>query len=218
MKILAAIDGSPISDAVLATAAAIAALLGDATVEAVYAGSKPSPEATHVAADRGLHLRTLTGPVIDALRDASERADVAALVVGVEGRGRGGMPAGHVTRALMVSLARPLIIVPAGPRPPRPLHRVLAALDEDAATDAALAPLLQAAQDAQLDLVVLHVLDGQRTPAFTDQPHHWAKAFADEFRARHMASRDDMVLELRSGDPAASDIPVLLLPIGRTAT
>lgn len=201
MKILAAIDGSPISGAVLDTAANVAAVLPSATVEALHIGPQSDPDAAHAAAARDVPLRTLAGPVVDRLHEACEDPEIAALVVGAEGMGGGGTPAGHVTRTLMVSATRPLIVVPAGARPSRPIHRVLVALDEAAATNAALAPLLGAAQDAELDLVVLHVLDAERTPAFTDQPHHWAEAFAHEFRARHLGDQD-MTLELRSGDPA----------------
>src|SRR6266545_4020420 len=45
--------------------------------------------------------------------------------------------------------------------------------------------LIELAQDASVEIVVLHVHDATTLPAFTDQPQHQARAWGEEFVARY---------------------------------
>ncbi|QEC48300.1 universal stress protein [Baekduia soli] len=199
MKVMAAVDGSTISPSVLDIAGRIAALL-HADLEAIHVGDGLPATISHLLRDHRTPLRTADGLAAQELRRAAHEPDIAALVVGARGLPEGRHPAGHVTQELMTSLERPLVVVPPAGRPSHRMQRILVALDGSAAAAEALRPLMRAAQDAGLTIVVVHVLDPRTAPPFIDQPHHWCEAYIQEFRARNVVD-GDAEIHLRAGDP-----------------
>ncbi len=199
MKIVAAINGTDVSGPVLDFAVRAADILG-ADVEAVHVSPEPDDEAERAVRERQVPLRRLDGPVAATLRTVARASDVAALVVGARDLPHGRRPAGHVTQELMTSLPGALVIVPPSAREARPIRRVLVALDGRPESAVALAPIIHAAAHADLEVIVVHVLDPQQAPPYADQPHHFSEAFAREFRARHVPSVN-VAIELRAGDP-----------------
>ena len=82
------------------------------------------------------------------------------------------------------------------------LRRVLVPLEGTAATSLAPKGIIELAQDADLEIVVLHVHDVATLPSFTDQPQHQTRAWGDEFVARYCPWGIGKVrVELRVGRP-----------------
>jgi nucleotide-binding universal stress UspA family protein len=199
MKVMAAVDGSTISQSVLDVAGRIAGLLR-ADLEAIHVGDGLPAAVEQTARELDAPLRTARGPEAEALRRAAQEPDVAALVVGARGLPHGRRPAGHVTQELMTSLPVPLVVVPPTERPAHRIHRILIALNGSPEAAEALRPVTRAALDAGLAVVVVHVLDPGGAPPFADQPHHWSEAYIREFRARNIVN-GHAEIQLRAGDP-----------------
>lgn len=200
MRLIVAIDGSD-SDAVLEHAASVAEAFG-ADLDAVHIGHEHDERATRTAGDHGVPLRLLDGPVAPMLRRLAADEDVLGTVIGTGAPTPDGLPAGSLATDLMAQLPGVLVMVPADGRRARPIRRVLVALDGSPETAAALDQVIHTVRSGAVEMVVLHVIDPASVPPYADQPHHWSAAFAKEFHARHAPS-EDVVVELRCGDPAA---------------
>ena len=200
-KVVAGIDNSLAAGPVLVAAGAVAHLL-DAWVEAVHVRQNGHEVASHQSELAGLALRTLEGSAVERLIAAAGADDVAALVVGTRGA-PGGRPVGGTALDVIGSIAKPVVVVPPHARPPQRIRRVLLPLQGTAETSTAPAAALDLAADADLDVVVLHVLHEDSLPRFTDQPQHETQAWASEFLARYCPHGLKSVrLELRLGRPA----------------
>jgi nucleotide-binding universal stress UspA family protein len=219
-KLIAALDNSLAAGSVLATADGLARLFA-AEVEAVHVGEDhdriPSQEATAA----GLQLRRLEGATVPALVQAGEADDVVAVVLGTRRLPLGGRPIGATAFEVITSLLKPVVVVPPdAPRPPA-VRRALVPLEGTLSTSLAPKGLVELAHDASIDIVILHVLDAAALPAFTDQPQHEARAWCEEFVARHCPWGVGKVsLEVRVGRPeeqilaAASELGADLIVLG----
>jgi nucleotide-binding universal stress UspA family protein len=199
-KVLAAIDNSPAAGPVLAAAGAVAQLF-DAWLEAVHVCQNGHAVASHQADAAGLALTTVEGSAVESLAAAARAEDVAALVLGTRGT-PGGRPVGRTALEVIGSISKPVVVVPPSAVPRPRIGRVLLPLQGTPETTMAPAAALHLAADADVEVVVLHVLDEQSLPRFTDQPQHETHAWATEFLARYCPHGLRSVrLELRVGRP-----------------
>lgn len=200
-KVIAALDNSLAAGAVLATACNLAELF-DANVEALNVGEDDDVSARREAEQAGLQLHRISGPTVPALVEAAAAEDVAALVVGTRRLPVGARPVGSTALDVITSLLKPVAVVPPDALRRSALQRVLVPLEGTTATSLAPRGIIELAQDADLEVVVLHVHDAATLPAFTDQPQHQARAWADEFVARYCPWGIGKVsVELRVGRP-----------------
>jgi nucleotide-binding universal stress UspA family protein len=198
-KVIAAIDLSVAARPVLATARALAVLLG-AEVEALYVGGDADRMPTSEAEAVGLDLRTEPGPVVERLIEVGTEDDVVALVLGARGTPLVRRPLGSTAIAVATSLPKPVVVVPPDARDPKKLRRVLVPLEESVSASVAPRVVLELAAATELEVVVLHVFDEESIPPFTDQPQHEGPAWAAEFLARYCPSGLGKVrLEVRVG-------------------
>ncbi len=185
MKIIAAIDDSPVAQPVLDTAIVIGELLG-LGVEAVHVTNQGGQSAYGAARAAGLPMRKLTGNPIDALADALDDPDVSIGVIGARGHTGGPHPAGHATLAMAQRTGTPLVIVP--PELCRPssqrINRLLVPLDGTPNTAAAIREVVSGFSDAGVEVIALHVFTRETVPRFIDQTQHGLDAWAEEFTAR----------------------------------
>jgi nucleotide-binding universal stress UspA family protein len=200
-KVIAALDNSLAARAVLATAGNVAQLFA-AEVEAVHVGEDGDKVVRDAAAAAGLQLKRIAGPTVPALVDAAAADDVAALVVGTRRLPTGGRPVGATALDVITSLLKPVFVVPPEAVRRPALRRVLVPLEGTTATSLAPKGIIELADDADLEIVVVHVHDAATLPSFTDQPQHEALAWADEFVARYCPWGIGKVsVELRVGRP-----------------
>jgi nucleotide-binding universal stress UspA family protein len=183
-RVIAALDNSLAARGVLATAGALARVFG-AEVDAVHVGDEPDRLASSAATAAAIELRKLTGSIVPALVEAAEAEDVVALVVGTRRLPLGGRPVGATALELITSLLKPVVVVPPDAAWSGALRRVLVPLEGTPSTSLAPKALIELAQDASVEIVVLHVHDAATLPAFTDQPQHQARAWGEEFVARY---------------------------------
>ena len=181
-KVLAALDNSLAAKPVLQTAVALGGLL-DAEVDPVHVPVDGDRVARATAAAEGLALRIVTGPVAQRLLEEGRQDEVVAAVVGARGTPAGPKPLGHTALALATSLPKPVVVVPPDIRRPGKLRRVLAPVE--GGVELTPTAIIELARGADLDVVVLHVLEEAALPAFTDQPQHEQGAWAREFLLRY---------------------------------
>ena len=216
--VLAAVDDSATTRAVLQTALALAPVLGS-DVEALHVGEGPGQTLTGMAESLGVPLRTVAGDPAEVLPDQALRDDVVAVVVGARDQRTGGRPAGHVALSLAGSVSKPVVVVPPGAHPPEQLTRVLVAMQGTAAHAQRLQRAVQVTS-GDVDVVVVHVEDEQSVPSFSDQAQYEVQAYADEFLARCAPGTPQAVVQLRIGPPAdevlraADEVAPDLLAIG----
>jgi nucleotide-binding universal stress UspA family protein len=198
-KVIAALDNSLATGAVLATAGNFARVLG-AELEAVHVGEDRDQIASSEATSAGVELRNLSGPIVAALVEAAAAEDVVALVVGTRRMPLGDRPVGATAVEVITSLLKPVVVVPPDAARPVALRRVLVPLEGTVSTSLAPRALIELAQDANVEIVVVHVHDAATLPAFTDQPQHEARAWAEEFVARYCPwGVGKVTVELRVG-------------------
>jgi nucleotide-binding universal stress UspA family protein len=93
-----------------------------------------------------------------------------------------------------------VVVPPICPLPFR-LRRVLIPMEAVAHTAAAVQETLRRAFTAGLEVVVLHVMDEDSLPMFSDQPQHELEALAREFRLRYFPTTE-VTVGVRAGSPA----------------
>jgi nucleotide-binding universal stress UspA family protein len=182
-KVVAALDNSAAAGSVVATAQSLATVFG-ADVEAVHVGEGRDRIAAAVARAAELELRRLEGPVVPALARAAMHPDAVALVVGTRGLPVG-REVGSTALEVITSVRRPVVVAPPDLRKSGPIRRVLVPLEGTRLTSLAPRELIRLAEDADIEVLVLHVHDAASLPAFTDQPQHEADAWREEFVARY---------------------------------
>ncbi len=210
-RIIAAIDGADLSLRVLATAAAAAPMF-DASVEAVHVveTANEAARARQLAAEAGVPLHVLTGPVLATLTAHVTSPGVAVVVVGASTGRRADRPLGRHALALIAAARRPLIIVPIGAEVGGALHRILIPLDASSMTGEALHEAVELARAADVELMALHVHAYHTLPMFTDQPQHEVPAWSDEFLRRYWPGSTPFPKLLhRVGVPAAEIMKAL---------
>ena len=204
-RVVAAIDNSADARPVLAAAATIARLLR-ADLEAVHVREDGCLAARAAATAAGISLEELLAnelpaSKIRALLEAAEPIDVEAMVVGARATRIGPLPAGHVALGLIVSLRKPLMVVPPHAVVAEQFRRILVPLDGTPATAAALARTIELAHDSEVDVVALHVHTEHTLPLFSEQPQHEFEVWRREFLARNCPHPDNVRLEVRVGIP-----------------
>ena len=128
--LLAALDTSPSAAAVLDTALRLGELTG-ATIEAVHVREGPTESPEWLAAQAGVHLRVLEGPVRKSLLAAIGQADVDAAVLGARATSSGHRRAIGGTALHVLQLTdKPVAVVPPDmARDREPFHRLLVPLE-----------------------------------------------------------------------------------------
>jgi nucleotide-binding universal stress UspA family protein len=121
---------------------------------------------------------------VETLAREAEADDVVALVLGSRGTLHSRRRVGQTAFSVLENVEKPLAVVPPDARPER-LERVLVPLEGTVSSSLAPRRAIELAQEAQVDVVVLHVHDEDSLPAFTDQPQHETSAWVDEFLARY---------------------------------
>jgi nucleotide-binding universal stress UspA family protein len=198
-RVLAALDNSVTAAPVISTALTVAGLLG-AELEAMHVRTDGDRFASSVAANAGVELVELVGPVVETLVNAVSEEDVALAVLGMRATPGGARPAGSTALGVVTSVARPVLLVP--PETPHPgrIRRILVPLEGTMSPSLVPRRIIELASEGSLDVVVLHVLDEASLPAFTDQPQHETEAWAREFLERYCPfGIDDVTLEMRIG-------------------
>jgi nucleotide-binding universal stress UspA family protein len=197
-KVIAALDNSLAAQPVLATALALGQALG-AETEALHVPVDGDRVARNTAAGKQVPLHTARGPVAAALVRAAQAEDVVALVVGARGSPLGRGPLGSTALAVATSLSKPLVVVPPDARRAGALRRVLVPI-EGRASSRSPRRIIELAQGTELEVVVLHVLEEESLPLFTDQPQHEHPARVHEFLCRYCPWGIDTVrFEVRVG-------------------
>jgi nucleotide-binding universal stress UspA family protein len=200
------IDNSTAARPVLAAVAVVSHLL-QAEGEALHVREDGVAAARAAAAAAGVPLREeVAGPhpraKLDTLLRAAEANDVEAIVIGARSTRVGRLPAGHVALELIVSLRKPLVVVPPHAVVADRLHRILVPLDGSPETSSALIRTIELARDASVEVIALHIHEHHTLPLFSEQPQHELEAWRHEFLARHAPGTEhDLRLEVRVGIP-----------------
>jgi nucleotide-binding universal stress UspA family protein len=199
-KVLAAIDNSAAAKPVLAVAAAMGRLL-DAEPEAVHV-LEDGARTARAAADRAhIPYREARGEPLAMLVESASAEDVSAVVVGARSLPAATGEAGHVAQQLALTLSKPVVVVPPDAHLVNDVKRILVALDGTQATSQALAEAIEMFLSHGVEIVVLHVLQPDLLPLFTDQPQHEITSWSAEFLARHLPRPGHARLEVRVGMP-----------------
>ena len=211
--VIAAIDNSAAARPVIATAMALAPVLG-ATVNAVHVSTLDrdadgdGETARACAASFDLPLRIVPGDPLTQLITLTKPDDVVALVIGARALPGGRRPAGHLALALASALDKPLVVVPPNAEPRDRLESVLLAIKGAPNKVRALRRTVDLVHAAHLQITAVHVDDEASIPSFSDQVQHETEAYTKEFLARYLTGAPDAQLELRVGVPADEIIAV----------
>ena len=200
--LLAALDTSPSAAAVLSTALQLGELTG-ATIEAVHVREGPTDSPEWLAAQAGVHLRVLEGPLRECLLAAVGGAGVDAAVLGARATPSGRRRAVGGTALHVLELTdKPVAVVPPDmAQATEPFRRLLVPLEGGEQSSAPIINTLCPLVVADVELVVLHVFTAATIPPVMDRPNRDLAMWGSEFLARHCpnASR----IELRTGSIAS---------------
>lgn len=191
-RVLAALDRSLAANPVLATASALADVLG-AEVLALHVQEDTTQTPTEVARAAGARLRVVRGAVIEQLVAAGGADDVAAIVIGARAIPTDPRPLGATAVAVATTVLKPVVVVSPDADPHPTISRALVPLEGDLSTSLAPRSLIELAPDVGLEVTALHVVPPEAIPAFTDQPQHEQEALAREFLARYCPWGIDVV-------------------------
>ncbi len=140
---------------------------------------------------------------MEQLVRAGKVDDVVALVIGARGLPTDPRPLGTTAEAVATQLLKPVLVVPPDVPAPTVLRRILVPLEGTVSSSLAPRSVIDLASEANIEVVVVHVLGIDELPAVTDQPQHEHAAWAAEFLARYCPGGIENVrLELRVGRPA----------------
>ena len=193
-RVVAAVDDSPVADAVRRTAHVIAAAVGAEVDEvSVAVADEPVP---------------VDGRDVDLVCEALAAEGVIAGVLGARRlRGRHG-PLGHVAMAAVTRSSVPLVVLPPDAAPlRRPPVRLLAPLDGTPATERAVWAVARDLLGALGELVVLHVFDERSVPMFVTSDED-RRILAEEWSHEHGVMSSEPVV-LRLGRPAETVLEVV---------
>jgi nucleotide-binding universal stress UspA family protein len=201
-RILALVDDPAAAWPVLATAIALAPVMG-AGVDAVRVGTHGAGGTARAAAESmGLTLREVDGDPLECVVDLAGQDDVVAVVLGARGLPLAVPPAGDLPLAVADAIDKPVVVVPRDAPAPDRIRRVLIGMEGRPGKGKELERAVELASSAGLELTVVHVDDHASIPSFSDQVQHETDAFAQEFLARHVPGAPSARLELRIGLPA----------------
>ena len=199
--IVAPLDATASARPVLEWAVRLGQLLGWG-VGAVHVRAPGASAATpaDLAARRGVPFRLLEGRVDEALLRELGEPGVQMAVMGARSTAGGRRPVGTVTRRVIQTYERPVLIVPPEAVGPGPLKSALVPVEGTARTSEPLDRWLPRLS-GQLDLIGLHVFTPGRTPAMLDRPVRDMLMLTDAFKERHLPAAGR--LEVRSGHVAS---------------
>lgn len=207
MRVLAALDNSARAGPVAEFASALAPVLG-AEVDALHVRADGVEQAQAAAERAEIPLRLEQDDDPRHLEREAEADDVVAVVLGRTHRPHA-HPVGAIALELLITLPKPVAVVPAQTAHPGRLGRVLVPLEGTRSTSLAPHRTIELARDAGLEVVLVHVFDRASVPSFTDQPQHETAAWIDEFLARYSpAPPEEVRLESRVGRPADEIVSV----------
>jgi nucleotide-binding universal stress UspA family protein len=208
MKVLAALDQTAAASSVLAAGHQFARVF-HADVAAVHVVQDGAERVRTLAAEDRVPLAELQGPPGVELAQALEDDDDAvALVVGSRVRAQGEREIGSTALEVVTTVHKPVFAIPPELPAGFTVHRVLVPLEGSESTSSAY-PLVHTPEADQVDIVILHVLEENMLPAFSDQPQHEWDSFGREFLARYSPWPVAQVqLETRVGRPEQYILPV----------
>jgi nucleotide-binding universal stress UspA family protein len=208
MKVLAALDQTAAASSVLAASHEIARVF-HADVAAVHVVQDGTERVRTLAAQEGVPLGELQGsPGVRLARLLEDDDEVVALVVGARARARGEREIGSTALEVVTTVHKPVFAIPSELPAGFVIHRVLVPLEGSPSTSSAY-PAVNTADAEQVDIVILHVLEENMLPAFSDQPQHEWETFGREFLARYSPWPVEHVrLETRVGRPEQYILPV----------
>jgi nucleotide-binding universal stress UspA family protein len=196
--VLVAVDSDAVAE--LENALRLGALMG-AKVHAVRAGRGGVAELGAEAGRSGVPLRRLSGPAAESLLAALDEPEALAMVIGAGTTRRGRHPLGPTSRGVIERARKPVLVVPKGARPRRPMRRLLVPLEGNETTSRPVQDMLLPLFAEQVELVVLHVFTDETLPRMLDRPVRDLQLLGREFLAQHCppAAR----IELHPGSVAA---------------
>jgi nucleotide-binding universal stress UspA family protein len=209
MKVLAALDQTAAARTVLAASHQIARIF-DAEVSAVHVLQDGVEGVRQLAAANRVPLVELEGPPAATLAQTVEGDDdAAALVVGTRALPHGGREIGSTALEVVTTAHKPVFAIPPELPAEFAVRRVLVPLEGSLSTSYAPYAALDAPGAEEIDVVILHVIEEDALPAFSDQPQHEWEAFSNEFLARYSRWPFERVrLETRVGRPDQHILPV----------
>jgi nucleotide-binding universal stress UspA family protein len=185
MRLLAGLDQTAAARQVLIAAREIARMFG-AEVSAVHVVQDGVERVRELAAECRVPLLELGGRAGPALTKAVEQDDEAiALVVGTRARAKGDREIGSTALEVVTTAHKPVFAIPPALSAEFAIHRVLVPLEGSLSTSFAPYSALDVPGVAHVDVVILHVLDEDALPPFSDQPQHEWDAFQQEFLTRY---------------------------------
>jgi nucleotide-binding universal stress UspA family protein len=209
VKVLAAIDQTAAARPVL-TASYEFARMFSAEVLAVHVAQDGVERVREFAAAHGVPLLEREGPAAATLaRTVDDDENAVALVVGTRARAHGEREIGSTALEVVTSAHKPVFATPPDLVAHFAIRRVLVPLEGTLSTSYAPYTALDAPGAEHVEVVILHVLDENALPPFSDQPQHEWETFRHEFLARYSRWPFEQVrLETRVGRPDEHILPV----------
>lgn len=206
--ILAAIDNSGAALPVLRAAAAMARMR-EAEARAVHVREGKDNATAAIGLHVGLSVEVLDGDPVERIVEASANAEVDLVVIGARRHVAGLRTFGHVARAIMTRVRKPVLVVPPDSQPPgaERFQRILIPLEGTVDSADAVAEQLRVLTRAGAVITVVHVFHPGTVPRFWDQAGHAHQSWASEFLA-HWCAQPAAELFLRSGDVADAILEV----------
>jgi nucleotide-binding universal stress UspA family protein len=201
MKVLAALDETAAASSVLAAGHEIARVF-HADVAAVHVVQDGAERVRTLAAQEGVPLGELQGsPGVRLARVLEDDDEAVALVVGARPRAQGQREIGSTALEVVTTVHKPVFAIPPELPVGFAIHRVLVPLEGSPSTSSAY-PMVETPEAERVEIVILHVLEENMLPAFSDQPQYEWEEFGREFLARFSPWPIERVrLETRVGRP-----------------
>jgi nucleotide-binding universal stress UspA family protein len=201
MKVLAALDETAAASSVLAAGHEIARVF-HADVAAVHVVQDGAERVRTLAAQQGVPLGELQGsPGVRLARVLEDDDEAVALVVGARPRAQGQREIGSTALEVVTTVHKPVFAIPPELPVGFAIHRVLVPLEGSPSTSSAY-PMVETPEAERVEIVILHVLEENMLPAFSDQPQYEWEEFGREFLARFSPWPIERVrLETRVGRP-----------------
>jgi nucleotide-binding universal stress UspA family protein len=204
-RIIAAVDGSASTEAVCASARAIAHTLG-AEPHALHA-REAHPGSAAVPDAFGLPVTVAGGHAVDAILAAARAGDVVAVVLGARGRPHAGLPVGHTVLGVLLGATKPVVVVPPHAAVPQAgIRRVFVPLEDDVRSARAVEKVVGGFRDRSAEIVVVHVFDDRAPLRFADRPSRDAALWGEEFLFRSGQASAELRLARVAAPAAVAEI------------
>lgn len=213
MTILVALDFRPISDDLLASARAVAAV-ANWSLRVLHVDEPGDPPPSGWPSLRGAGLTRMRGDAGEEILRAADDPAVSVLALGLRSEGEAGI--GHVAHHVLEHAACMLLVVRPGMRVPDRLRRIVVPLEGSPSTSAAMRVVDEVFCARGREIVMVHVVTGDTpvepgsmpAPRFMDQEHHewvaWQEEFCRRFSPCSKGGRHRVAV--RVGEPGATII------------